>query len=109
MKLPLNDAMIGEVSDLFSALGDPSRLRLLRALLDAGTPLSQGSAAETAGLSQANASKHLACLVRVGLVLRQPEGNTVFYSPVLPLVGELCGMMCGHVTTRARAAYQALK
>jgi hypothetical protein len=40
-KPTLNDAMIGEVTDIFCAMGDKSRLRILRALLDAGGPQSQ--------------------------------------------------------------------
>ncbi len=104
-----NDTMIDEVSCLFGALGDASRLKILRALLDAKEPLSQGGVAEVAGLSQANASKHLACLVRVGLVTRNPEGNTVYFSPILPLVSELCDLVCGHVSDRAKASYRALR
>src|SRR5664279_6484054 len=80
--------MIDEVSGLFSALGDASRLKILRSLLDSKEPLSQGAVAEAAGLSQANASKHLACLVRVGLVSRDPEGNAVYFTPIMPLVGD---------------------
>jgi DNA-binding transcriptional ArsR family regulator len=109
MKHGLNDTMIGEVSGLFGALGDPSRLRILRTLLDAKKPLSQGAVAENAELSQANASKHLACLVRVGLVSREQEGNTVYFSPILPLVSQLCDLVCGHVTDRVKASYKALK
>jgi DNA-binding transcriptional ArsR family regulator len=105
----LTDAMIEEVSRFFLALGDPSRLKLLRTLLEAGTPLSQGSLAEAAGLSQVNASKHLAQLVRVGLVTREATGNSVFYQPVLPLVANVCDMVCGHVSERVKAAYKALR
>jgi DNA-binding transcriptional ArsR family regulator len=101
--------MIEEVSRLFLALGDPSRLKILRFLLEAGEPTSQGVVAESTGLSQANASKHLAFLARVGLVNREPQGNAVFYSPVMPLVGEVCDLVCGHVSNRVTAAYQALK
>jgi DNA-binding transcriptional ArsR family regulator len=101
--------MIEDVSKLFLALGDPSRLRILRCLLQARTPLSQGAIAEETGLSQANASKHLALLVRVGLVNREPEGNTVFFSPVLPLVEEVCHLVCDHVAERVKAAYRAIK
>lgn len=104
-----SDAMIDEVSGLFAALGDSSRLKILRTLLEAGAPLNQGALAERTGLSQANASKHLACLVRMGLVQREPSGNTVFYHPVLPLVGDLCQLVCGHASTRARQSYQALR
>jgi len=109
MKHALSDAMIDEVCSLFGALGDASRLKILRALLDSKGAMSQGAVAETAGLSQANASKHLAYLVRVGLVVREPEGNTVYFSPVLPMVSDLCGLVCGHVSDRAKASYQALK
>ncbi len=109
MKPALSDPMIAEVTGLFSALGDSSRLRILRSLLDSEAPMSQGAVADAAGLSQANASKHLSCLTRVGLVVRQPEGNTVYYAPVLPLVADLCGLVCDHVSTRAHATYQALK
>jgi DNA-binding transcriptional ArsR family regulator len=109
LNIQLNDSMIEEIAGIFGALGDSSRLKILRALLDAGTPMSQKAVAEASGLSQANASKHLSCLVRVGLVTRQPEGNTVFYLPVLPLVDDLCGTMCSHASQRVRAAYQALQ
>ena len=105
----LSNPMIEEVSCLFSALGDASRLKILRTLLDSKAPLSQGAVAEASGLSQANASKHLACLVRVGLVNREPEGNAVFFTPIMPLVGELCELVCGHVSDRARVTYKALK
>jgi len=108
MKHRLSDAMIDQVTDLFGALGDQSRLRILRALLDAKGAQSQGAVADATGLSQANASKHLACLVRVGLVTREPEGNTVFFSPILPLVSNICDLVCGHVSDRAKKSYRAL-
>jgi len=106
---PLSGPMIEEVSQLFLALGDVSRLKLLRTLLDGGQRMSQGALAEATGLSQANASKHLSQLVRVGLVSREAEGNTVYFTPVMPLVGNVCDIVCGHVTERVKAAYQALK
>lgn len=105
----LSDPMIREVSSLFGALGDESRLKILRALLDAKAPQHQGAVAEAAGLSQANASKHLACLVRVGLVLREADGNLVYFRPVLPLVADLCRLVSVHVSEQVRANYHALK
>ena len=109
MEHPLSDAMIDEATGLFGALGDASRLKILRVLLEAQNPLSQGAVAEASGLSQANASKHLGCLVRVGLVTREPEGNAVYFRPVLPLVSDLCSLVCDHVSDRAKANYNALK
>lgn len=104
----LSDPMIEEVSRLFLALGDPSRLKILRCLLEAKEPMSQGAIAEATSLSQANASKHLAFLVRVGLANREPQGNVVFFTPVMPLVGDVCDLVCGHVAERVKAAYHAL-
>ena len=106
---PLSDPMIEEVSQLFLALGDASRLRILRTLLEAKAPMNQGAVAEATGLSQANASKHLAQLVRVGLVTREASGNSVYFQPVMPLVGNVCDLFCGHVTDRVKAAYKAIK
>jgi len=104
----LSDQIIEEVSQIFGALGDVSRLKILRTLLDAGEPLSQGAVMERTGLSQANASKHLAFMVRVRLVTREPRGNLVYFKPVTPLAENICTMVCGHVTARIQSAYQSL-
>ena len=106
---PLHDQIIEEVSQLFGSLGDVSRLKLLRALLEAREPLSQGAAAELTGLSQANASKHLAFLARVGLVTREPRGNLVYFLPVTPFVDTICALVCGHVKDRIHKAYRSLE
>jgi DNA-binding transcriptional ArsR family regulator len=107
-KLTLTHPMISDVSRLFAALGDESRLRILKVLVDAGHPMAQGTVAEAAGLSQANASKHLIHLARVGLVTRHPQGNQVFFAPVTPLVPEVCDLMCSHVETRIKAAFSSM-
>jgi DNA-binding transcriptional ArsR family regulator len=105
---PISDPILAEVSELFAALGDVSRLKILRALLDAEEPLCQGQVAEATDLSQANASKHLASLVRVGLAVRMPQGNLVLFKPVTPIVASACELVCGHVTARIRNAYRSL-
>jgi len=106
---PISDQIISHVSLIFGSLGDTSRLKLLRTLLEAGEPLCQGKLAELTGLSQANASKHLALLVQVGLVLREQQGNLVFFKPVEPIVEELCDLVCGHVKARIENAYRSMK
>ena len=105
----MSDQMVDEVSQFFGALSDPSRLRLLRALLDVEGPLSQGALSEKTGLSQANASKHLMYLVRVGLVARTPDGNSVLYRIATPMLEQVCDLVCGHVSERIKATFQALK
>jgi ArsR family transcriptional regulator, cadmium/lead-responsive transcriptional repressor len=63
---------------LFRGLADPSRLSLLHALR-AG-PKTVGELVATTGLSQPNASNHLACLRECALVRAQPDGRHVRYT-----------------------------
>ena len=105
---PIHDQIISDVSEIFGSLGDVSRLKILRTLLDAKEPLCQGDVAEATGLSQANTSKHLATLARVGLVTRTPHGNLVLFGPVTPIVETVCDLVCSHVTSRIKAAYSSL-
>jgi len=104
----ISDQIISDVSLIFGSLGDVSRLKILRALLDAKEPLSQTSLVEITGLSQANASKHLGLLVRVGVVTREQHGNLVYFKPVTPIVENICDIVCNHVTARIKEAYRSL-
>ena len=72
---------------LFRGLADPSRLSILEALR--GGALSVGEIVEATGLSQPNASNHLACLLDCGLVSRQPRGRFAFYEHYDARVGVL--------------------
>lgn len=74
--------LTGEVRDaalarVGRALADPTRCRLLVALLD-GPGYPAGLAAEL-GLSRPNVSNHLACLRGCGLVVASPEGRRTRY------------------------------
>ena len=60
------------------ALADPTRCRILVALLD-GTPY-PARLAEQLGLSRSNVSNHLTCLRGCGLVIATYEGRQVRYS-----------------------------
>jgi DNA-binding transcriptional ArsR family regulator len=107
-KAPLSDQMIEEAGRIFSALSDPSRLKLLRLLMASPEPMSQGVLAEAAGLSQANTSKHLVCLLQAGLVVRAREGNLVYFRLAGPLVTDACRLVKEHVTIRMNTAYKTL-
>mgnify|MGYP000891450720 CR=1 FL=1 len=58
---------------LFRGFSDPSRLSILDTL-SAG-PLTVTEIGEATGLSQSNASNHLACLWDCGLVVREQQGR----------------------------------
>lgn len=97
----VSDELLEEVARRFALLGDPTRLRLLRALQEAGE-LSVGDLAETVGVGRENTSKHLARMLEVGLVRRRRGGSTVFYSIADPSLSELCELVCAGVRQRAR-------
>ncbi|WP_433274353.1 Cd(II)/Pb(II)-sensing metalloregulatory transcriptional regulator CmtR [Actinosynnema sp. CS-041913] len=61
------------------ALADPTRCRILVALLD-GTPY-PAQLADQLGLSRSNVSNHLSCLRGCGLVVAAYEGRQVRYTP----------------------------
>lgn len=67
------------------ALADPTRCRILVALLD-GVHY-PGQLAATLGLTRSNVSNHLACLRGCGLVVATYEGRQVRYALADPHLG----------------------
>jgi len=63
---------------LFRGLADPSRLAILEVLRDG--PKSVMEIVGRTGLSQPNASGHLACLRDCGLVKNEQRGRYTYYS-----------------------------
>jgi ArsR family transcriptional regulator, cadmium/lead-responsive transcriptional repressor len=62
---------------LFHGFSDRSRLRILEALVEGERRV--GDIVARTGLSQPNASTHLACLWDCGLVARERRGREVYY------------------------------
>lgn len=63
---------------LFRGLADPSRLAIVEALRSGEKTVSE--VVEATGLSQPNASGHLACLKDCGLVMSRQHGRFVYYA-----------------------------
>ena len=82
---------------LFRGFSDRSRLAILHVLCDRELRVTDIVAAT--GLSQPNASMHLACLWDCGLVTREKRGRAVFYR-LIPGVAELL-VAADAVLTRA--------
>ncbi len=59
------------------AMADPTRARILMALLD--EPDYTAALARNLGLTRTNVSNHLACLRGCGLVIGEPEGRQTRY------------------------------
>ncbi len=86
---PLLDAAAAR----FRLLGDPTRLRLLRALHTVDEMTVQALAQAT-GQSQQNTSKHLRHLADAGVVAGRRDGMHVHYSITDPTLRALCDLVC---------------
>ena len=75
----------------FRGLGDPTRLRILRVLDEAGE-LSAGELVRRLGLPQATVSTHLGCLRWCGFVSSRREGRAVIYGVADARVCELIAL-----------------
>jgi ArsR family transcriptional regulator len=92
---------LGRIEDVFKALADATRLRILR-LLMAGE-ICVCNIHEALRIPQAKASRHLAYLRRVGLVTTRREGLWIYYSlaashdPIVAAIRETTTHVLGHV------------
>lgn len=107
VKKPLANTQLEAVAELFSVLSEGSRLRVLQALQ--GGPLSVGELVESTGMKQANVSKQLGLLLNAGVISRRQDGNRAIYSIAMPLVFELCEIVCRGVAKQAAERAAALK
>lgn len=93
--MPIADTEIADVARLLAILGEPSRLRIVRAVWE--RPQAVNRIVEATGLKQANVSKQLGCLVEAGILDRRRDGVSVIYFIALPLVRDLCRLVCAGV------------
>ncbi|HTW93918.1 MAG TPA: metalloregulator ArsR/SmtB family transcription factor [Tepidisphaeraceae bacterium] len=103
----LEPAQIAAVAALFAVLSEESRLLILQALQDG--PASVGELVDRLGLKQANVSKQLGILLTAGVVSRRQEGNRAIFSIAMPLVNDLCDLVCRGVRQLALERAEALK
>jgi len=115
MLLTANAQGLALKAKLFNGFADLSRLATLDTLRDG--PMSVSELVAATGLSQSNASNHLACLHDCGLVAREQRGRYVYYrlsddrvGALLALADELLGDValgvynCTRYTVRQRGA-----
>ena len=75
---------LGEVSNVFKALGHPARVKMVKAL--AGGERCVCDLVEAAGLGWSTVSRHLAVLREAGVVADEKRGQQVIYRVALPCV-----------------------
>lgn len=96
----MSDAQVEETARLFGILADPSRLKLLRALMVAPSTVSE--LIEATGMKQGNVSKHLGVLLTARFVTREREGNFARYSLADKRLYQLCELMCMRIEEDAK-------
>jgi ArsR family transcriptional regulator len=67
-------------AQLFKALGDPARVRIVNRLAQSDKPLCACDLPAFLGLAQPTVSHHLAKLTRAGLLRREQRGKWAYFS-----------------------------
>ena len=100
MDAPIPDEFLDLMAGKFRMLADPTRLAILRTLMQGERNVTQ--VVEETGRNQANVSKHLKMLAEAGLVGRRKDGLQVFYRLDDPLVEKLCKLVCETIVQEAQ-------
>ena len=107
-RLPKVPARADLVAKYFRALGDPTRLQLLR-LLQAEGELSAGELTRRLGQPQPKVSNHLACLRWCGFVTTRRQHRVIYYqladqrvAALLELADGVLDDNAGHVAACCR-------
>ena len=89
------EQVFSKVSQFFSLLAEPSRLKILFILC--GGEQSVNAVMEQADTSQANVSRHLTALHRAGILARRKEGVMVYYAIEDEATLDICQTVCARV------------
>jgi DNA-binding transcriptional ArsR family regulator len=87
----LTDGELARIGARFKLLGEPMRLKILRAVCS--RPRTVNDIVAATGSTQANVSKHLALLAAAGILKRQKDGQCVYYGMKDRLVVKLCELV----------------
>ena len=96
----LSDEEAEATAELFKALGDPTRVRILNLIARSGGEVCACDLNEPVGLAQPTVSHHLKKLVDAGLLEREQRGRWAFFSlkrdavETLAAVADLKGACC---------------
>jgi ArsR family transcriptional regulator, arsenate/arsenite/antimonite-responsive transcriptional repressor len=76
----LSDEEASATAEVFRALADPARVRIVNMLATSGEPVCVCNLIEPLGLAQPTVSHHLRKLVDAGLLEREQRGRWAYYS-----------------------------
>ncbi len=89
----LSDDEAVATAQLFRALGDPARVRILNVLVTNDEPVCVCHLVEPLGLSQPTVSHHLKTLTEVGLLDREQRGKWAYFSLKPAAATRLAGLL----------------
>jgi ArsR family transcriptional regulator len=96
----LSGEQAAATADVFKALADPARVRIVNMLATSGEPVCVCHLIEPLGLSQPTVSHHLKKLTDAGLLAREQRGKWAYFSlrpeavETLITVADLKGACC---------------
>ena len=96
----LSEAQADATAELFKALGDPARVRIVNLVARARGEVCACEFNDTLGLAQPTVSHHLKKLVEAGLLEREQRGKWAYFSlkrdavETLAAVADLKGACC---------------
>lgn len=88
------------VTDVFTALGDPTRRAILKLLRS--HDMSAGEIARRFPLARSTLSGHFTVLKEAGLIVAERHGTTIVYSANVSAIEEALGVVMGLLGSRAR-------
>jgi DNA-binding transcriptional ArsR family regulator len=91
----ITEDQANELAGMFRLMGDPSRLRIILACLDA--PICVSAVAELTGLTPSLVSHHLRLLRAAHILKGDRQGKQVFYEPADDHVRHTIADMVAHV------------
>jgi DNA-binding transcriptional ArsR family regulator len=87
----------------FKGLGDPTRIRIVEALLQKERNVSE--LLKLLGIPQSNISNHLACLKWCGYITSRKEGTSIYYQITDERVKKIIGLARDIVADHAENLY----
>jgi ArsR family transcriptional regulator, cadmium/lead-responsive transcriptional repressor len=87
----------------FKGLGDPTRIRIVEALLQKERNVSE--LLKLLGIPQSNISNHLACLKWCGYITSRKEGTSIYYQITDDRVKKIIGLARDLVADHAENLY----
>src|SRR5947208_1655610 len=96
----LSDEEAAATAELFRALGDPARVKIVNLLATSDEPVCVCNLIDPLGLSQPTVSHHLRRLLDAGLIEREQRGKWAYFSlkreavATLAAVADLKGACC---------------